>query len=378
MISKITIQNFKSLKNVELECSNLNLLTGLNGMGKSSILQALLLLRQSHEKGSLQRGRLNLVGDLVNIGIGKDAFCQSADVDIIGFDVSFRKDLDLINHVWKFSYTDSADSDVLNFIEEELVPENLDEWPLFNLRWQYLNADRWVRNFYDRSTFQVEQNESLGKHGEYTAHYLDHNGAKKVAPALLYSGTTTDSLQHQVSEWLTEISPGVIVNVEKVRGHNMMKLGYEFKKGDGRTDEISATNAGFGMTYVLPVVVALLSAKPGDILLIENPESHLHPQGQSAIARLMALSAQQGVQLFVESHSDHILNGILVSINQKHKNEAPGIDSKNVSIYFVERNSDTHTAIASPINVLENGRIKSAPRGFFDQFSKDMKAIMGF
>jgi hypothetical protein len=76
------------------------------------------------------------------------------------------------------------------------------------------------------------------------------------------------------------------------------------------------TNVGFGLTYVLPIITACLTAKPGSMVLLENPEAHVHPQGQSAMARLTCAAAAAGAQLVVETHSDHILNGVRLAVKR--------------------------------------------------------------
>ena len=86
MISNFKIKNFKSHASTDLEFSNLNILTGLNGMGKSSVIQALLLLRQTHHKNMLDKG-LELKSDLCSIGLAKDALYQSAEDDLIEFEL---------------------------------------------------------------------------------------------------------------------------------------------------------------------------------------------------------------------------------------------------------------------------------------------------
>ncbi|HOU31145.1 MAG TPA: AAA family ATPase, partial [Bacteroidales bacterium] len=79
MIKYIAIKNFKAFKSLKLKPSNLNLCFGMNGMGKSSLLQSLLLLRQSFQKGLLDtKGLLLNDKDLISIGTGKDAYYQSA------------------------------------------------------------------------------------------------------------------------------------------------------------------------------------------------------------------------------------------------------------------------------------------------------------
>lgn len=72
-------------------------------------------------------------------------------------------------------------------------------------------------------------------------------------------------------------------------------------------------NVGFGYTYILPIIVSGLIAQKGQILIVENPEAHLHPKAQSEIAKFLALVASCGVQIYIESHSEHILNGLRIS-----------------------------------------------------------------
>lgn len=380
MISKITIQNFKSLQNIELDCANLNLLTGLNSMGKSSIIQALLLLRQSFDKGHLRTQGIILNGDLVKIGSGRDALSVNAEKEEISFNLSFLNKPG--NYNWAVSYELNRTgkehkyfgADSLPFADDASIPENIDELPIFTPQFKYLNAERWVKNQYDMSDRYVIQNKNLGIHGEYTAHYLYHFGpmsSERVDETLMYPKTEARELDYQVSAWMNEISPGTKVNVAKVHGADAIKLSYRYGK-----DEFNATNVGFGVTYSLSVVVALLSAKPGDILVIENPESHVHPQGQSAIGRLMGSVAQTGVQIFVESHSDHILNGVCVAIHKKQ------LKKENARFFFLHKKFDEVQTTRYEIPVAQNGRIddsilkKNGIDGFFDQIDKDIDTIL--
>ncbi len=143
------------------------------------------------------------------------------------------------------------------------------------------------------------------------------------------------------------------------------------------TNEFKAGNVGFGISYVLPIIVAVLSAEKGSLLLIENPESHLHPQGQAKLAELLALAAQNGVQILLETHSDHIINGTLVAV-KKYQTEQRGIAHDNVRIYYFDLDETCHATRSTKIPVLEGGRIVNAPQGFFDQFKIDIKTLMGF
>ena len=91
----------------------------------------------------------------------------------------------------------------------------------------------------------------------------------------------------------------------------------------------SPVHTGFGLTQVLPIVVAALSADEGDILLVENPEVHLHPAGQALMGQFLAKVALAGVQVIVETHSDHILNGVRVAVASKQL-----LGANDVAIHF--------------------------------------------
>jgi predicted ATPase len=76
-----------------------------------------------------------------------------------------------------------------------------------------------------------------------------------------------------------------------------------------------ATNVGFGISCTLRIVVVLLASPPGSLIIIEHPEGHLHPSGQTKIGKLISLAASSGIQVIIETHSGHILNGIRVSVH---------------------------------------------------------------
>src|SRR5260370_36481781 len=93
------------------------------------------------------------------------------------------------------------------------------------------------------------------------------------------------------------------------------------------SSEYGPTSVGFGITYALPIVVAVLSAHPGSLVIIENPEAHLHPRGQVKMGELLCQASAAGIQILIETHSDHVLNGIRLAV-QARKN-APA----NVALY---------------------------------------------
>jgi len=369
MIKYIHIQNFKSLKNLRMKPANLNLCFGINGMGKSSFLQALLLLRQSKLKGTLNnKGLLLNDKDLISIGTGKDAFYQSAGKDeFIQFEILAQNNM---RYKWSFGFEPTTDilplkvEHILNFDEFA----NLETISLFNNHFQYLTAEHYgPQKLYPKSELEVKQNRNIGTKGEYSVHYLSVFGqSEKIKFANLHHPkASSNNLLHQTTAWLSEISPGTKLVIEDVKGVDLLKLGIQFESKTGFTNEFSPHNVGFGILYVLPVIVSLLKAEPGALLFIENPESHLHPKGQSAIGRLMALAAHNGVQIFCESHSDHIVNSARVSVKAKELN------NENLAIYYFDRNitDDEHKTRMTEIFVDHKGELSDYPIGLLDEWS---------
>jgi predicted ATPase len=126
------------------------------------------------------------------------------------------------------------------------------------------------------------------------------------------------------------------------------------------------------MTYVLPILLATLTAEQGALLIIENPEAHLHPKGQLKIGELLALSSLAGVQVVIETHSDHLLNGIRLAV---HGGRLP---PESVGVHFFEReDSDDffRSRITSP-RLDRTGRLDQWPEGFFDESEKALRQLL--
>lgn len=386
MISKIAIKNFKALEDIQIDCKPLNVLTGLNGMGKSSIIQALLLLRQSQERGFLKEDGLFLNGELVSIGTGKDAFYEFAEKEEIVFEFTFEGDER--PKTWVFTYETNDDNvdekyysaNFLRYSKDSNKYNDIDNLSLFKHdSFRYLNADRWVSNEYTMSEFDVIYNRSLGKHGQYSAHFLEHFGQKlKVHPFLRHPNSEVDDLETQLTSWLNEISPRTRIITDRIPGTDSVKLRYIMESESGSSNEVRPLNAGFGITYILPVLVAILSSQEGELLIIENPESHIHPKGQSMIGKLLSMAAKAGAQVFIETHSDHIINGILISVSESNNRQIEGIKASDVAINFIDRKKGSIASEIHTIEVQSNGRMSGMPEGFFDQYSKDLKKIIGF
>jgi predicted ATPase len=376
MITELSIENFKSVKKAEIKFGSLTIFTGINGMGKSSCIQTLLLLRQSFLLGRLNdSGGLLLDGDYCKPGNGKDIFFYEADPsELINFTVTISD-----SEVFQFSFGYDKDSDLQ---PSRQIPDllRLSQINLFNDNFFYLNADRLSpeRDIFPSSQSNILRG-NLGKNGQFAAHYIASNQRKPLTiAALKHPKASTDSLIDSVEGWLSEIAPGIKLKAQFYPEINSTRLGYSYETDSGSTDEFKPINVGYGLTYVLPILTQILIAKPGQLVIIENPESHLHPGGQAAIARLLCIAAMNDVQVLIETHSDHIINGVIINIKKYFATQSEGIDRRRVRIHFVDRALGQAMSEISLIEIEDDGRVRNAPKNFFDQFAKDMKSIMGF
>jgi predicted ATPase len=272
-----------------------------------------------------------------------------------------------------FNYRKTSDMQPIQRLDNDLIGSPFAE-SLFSSSFQYLSAERISpKTIYDVSDYAVNQHRSVGAKGEYTAHFLAEHGNEAITiKDYKHPSANTEYLIDNLNAWMSEITPGTKVIAKLIPEINKASLHYKFSNGNELTGTFRPENTGFGLTYVLPVVTAVLSARSGDLLLIENPESHLHPAGQSLIAKLVAIGAHNGVQIIIETHSDHFLNGIRMSVKSNL------INSDNVCAYFLSRDIDSseHSALVEKVRVEASGRINFWPKGFFDEWEKTLNVLV--
>lgn len=369
MLNKIELSNFKLHQRLDLKMAPVTIMTGMNGMGKSSVIQALLLLRQSAMSGVINNG-VTLNGLLCEIGAVKDLFCESAEGENVNINLSFEPD---ISANFRLAWDNDHDT-FMRYAADPIDYDTLKEEALFSDSFQYISAFRFgPQRMYGIDTVTVklhrQLSEKLGQ-CEYAVDYLYEFGKEKVLPQLFYDGTTETQLEDQVANWMSAIASKMSVHI-RPQGVNSLELSYGYQGKTSRM-EVSAMNTGFGLSYVLPIVVAILSAKSGSLIVIENPEAHIHPKAQSVLMRLIATAAKSGIQFIIETHSDHVINGLMVSV-------ANGVLlPKDISLNFFRMHAASQISELCPMVVTSEGRIKNAPKDFFDQIDIDLQTIMGF
>ena len=320
MIKKIVLHNLKLHDQTEVAVRGLTVLTGMNGMGKSSVIQALLLLRQSFLMSDLESG-INLKGDLCDVGTSGELGCQSSAEHTlkISLEMEGQEDLHFV-----FEYPDNLYDTFLPGKDNNITGKDiLEKYSLFNTHFQYLGAFRFgPRRSYERDTSIVNTRKQISRQlgqCEYVVHFLEQYRFMPIPiPELAIVEKDEDvdyTLKGQVEKWLRRLSPNINIYIEP--SQEDFRLKYKFnREGAVMTEDISALNTGFGITYVLPILVSILSAGRDALIIIENPEAHLHPRGQAILMELITLAVSHGVQVIVETHSDHIINGGLVALKK--------------------------------------------------------------
>jgi len=371
VIKRLRIRNFKAFRDQELEFAPLTLLAGLNGSGKSSVLQSLLLLRQSYNQGLLHEGRLALDGDLLRLGTFQDALFEGASQERLGLDILLDDGGRENALTWVFEFG-SKDDRVSQRIENS-AGGCLPDVSLFGQRFCFLSAER----IGPRLNYRVSDLDfsvvRFGIRGEWTAQYL---AACKDQGLLLgrcfHPSAVSGRLLNQVEAWMSEFSPGLRVEAEADPERDSVRLRYRFEARRGVSNSYRATNVGFGISYTLPVVVAVLASHPGDLILLEAPEAHLHPRGQSKLGELLARAASDGVQIIVETHSDHVMNGVRVAVHEDLI--SPGT-AQFLYFQWDPKKEDGATGVEK-IVMDDHGRVETWPAGFFDEMDRNLEILL--
>lgn len=378
MIDNIGVRNFKAFASADIRLGCYTLLSGLNSSGKSTVLQSLALLRQSHDLLAEDDGGFLLNGELVELGIGQDVLHEDY---VHGDDESDPQiTLALTSESRTYSWTAAyeTEADLLRLVDRPTVDDG-EPASLFDDGFQYLRADRISPAVtYPRSHERAIRQGFLGARGEHTVNYLRHFQDDLVDDSRLHHpNARSRSLLDQTEAWMQHICPGVNLQAETVQGTDLVRLSFRFgTAGLSASNRYRPTNVGFGLTYVLPVVVACLSARPGSLILLENPEAHVHPRGQTAMARLTCAAASAGAQLLVETHSDHVLNGVRLAVKQDL------LSAEEVVLHFFHRGQRPvdpggvrDVSISTP-TIGPDGMISHWPEGFFDEWDRSLDRLL--
>jgi hypothetical protein len=364
LIEEIRVQGYKSLVDATLHVRPLTLLAGTNSSGKSSIMQPLLLIKQTMEANYNPAGALILngahvqadtAGELLSILTSEDQFSLKISGEkILGdtvnqgvFEVGYKKvgpDFEL--EYQRTIHANEPAREMTLLMGQESIAELLASTvsrmgippdKAHRIHARVINKNGFLRlaPFLDNDTEQ-----SLGTHyftgavedeierlmhvpglrgkaqRSYNATYFDHR--VKGTFDLYAAGTVSQWQEQGNTEALTQLNDslrrlGLTDTVTaKVKNANEVELSVSRlpagRKGKPRkVDMVNIADVGIGVSQVLPIVVALIAAQEGQLVYVEQPELHLHPRAQVVMAELLAEAANRGVRVIVETHSSLLL-----------------------------------------------------------------------
>lgn len=354
MIREFKLSGFKMFAEASFKMAPLTILAGMNGAGKTSVIHALLLLKESVRRGD------NIVPLNGPFGLELGSF---EDIQNWNTQDSVRFDLtDDNGAVYSWQLTGVASSLYAEIQEPGELPMLFIEGERV---FQYLCAERYgPRNILGAAALPPDLLE-VGVRGEYSAQVLYSLDSLSVDESRRCPGFGEEDaalLKFETERWLSRIARPVQIDTDSISIKTVTAL--RFRVPDG--EWVRPPNMGFGVTYALPIILAGLTAGIGGLLIVENPEAHLHPAGQSQMGYFLAAMASAGVQVVVETHSDHVLNGIRRAIG-----EHSVLTKDQAIIHFF----DVDGTAPQTLSFTETGGIASWPRGFFDQYQLDVAAL---
>lgn len=357
MLSRLLIDGYKSINREEFELQNFTLLAGINSAGKSSVLQALLYtIQMQAERGEGEKKRpyvdLGRLADVKNSVKGNREILFQMDACEAGITDTTEIRITPAENVTVTSITMPSEQIRPSYAKTHNVV--------------YLSVERiGVEKAYDMN---LENPRDIGGRAEYAFAYLASFGQEPLLErAFSYEPEQVGmSMNNQVNYWLDYIM-GFHIRTNMVPDVDQVVVTYS---NAGDNHYYRGRHVGTGITYIAMLIIAALTCKQDDALVIENPEIHLHPRAQSRFMEFLAYLSERGLQIILETHSDHIYNGMRKCV----KNGS--LSREKTVVYFLELDSVMQTKVHK-IQLNAQGAEENHPYGMFDQFDDDLDELLG-
>lgn len=356
MIRKLKIHALKSIKDMTIDCKNLNLLVGINSSGKSSVIQSILLCKQNSSYGE------GLNGQLISLGsFGEIRNFSSNDEDIV---------ISLDDNEGKEFQLSIKEGDNMEDIS------TLGDTSIIDGEIHYISCHR-------IGAMDIYQKPSMGKYkfgteGEYALGCMLQRIDDPLEDELtIKDDKHINTLGDQVNYWLERII-NTTISLKDLERTNYLQALYNNNPQNFSLSRFynRPINIGAGVSYVIGIIITCLLSSKDSIICIENPEIHLHPRAQSELSKFLYFIANAGRQLFVETHSDHIFNGLRVGVANK------SMSMDIIAIDFLELNTRTYLTECNPVIIADYGDLYGTNKqmtleNLFDQFDIDIDAMVG-
>jgi len=384
MLTYLHLKNFKCFDALSLPLAPLTVLTGFNGAGKSTSLQTLLLPAQMLRAGGRSL-ELSLNGALARLGTPGQVLKEGTQSETLSLGIEsdeakllwhFQTDrnerrflkihtIDLYSSAGKETHSNIKAVDEL-LPTEGNIPISVRRLVTQLRKTIFLSAMRLgTAEFFPSPENPELTYADVGLQGEFAPWWFLQSDSADIDPKRYHHSTTYSDLRLQLNAWASTLFPEAEVNVQPILQTSLTRLELRI----GKTEWRRPANIGYGLTYAFPILVAGLLAEREQILMIDSPEAHLHPMGQSQIGRFLAKMAAAGVQIMLETHSDHVLNGIRLALRDGV------ITPEQTQIHFFTPSKNA-PVISPQMDV--QGNLSEWPVGFFDQSEKDLAILAGW
>jgi predicted ATPase len=207
---------------------------------------------------------------------------------------------------------------------------------------------------------------TLGVKGEFTVAALDMYGTQRIRTPLPGGGEAVMNLKEAVNRWSDAFGLA-----REISTHDKGRVGLELELLDFQTGESrDLTNVGVGVSQLLPVIVMCLLAQPGELVLLEQPELHLHPAPQQILGDFLLGIIDTGRQVIVETHSEYLVNRLRLRMAE----DQYGSVNEAVQLLYANRRDGETRFDALRANRF--GSLEDWPEGFFDQAPRESEAIL--
>lgn len=354
MLTRLVLENFKCFNRADITFKPLTILTGTNSSGKSSVIQAILM-----SIAFANRATPLLKYELREYGFQSftELRTQSADENRISLKLEGDNRINNIELL-------RGDSGEVKVSLVGLAATGVQLEREFEDNLFYLSANR----FGAQSTASIFDDLKVGSDGQAILGTFNKLKELPIDSKLVNAEAASSKLSVQVAYWLSHITSTHIEAQTEQISSTLVKPFFKVRDSEGEglgntSVERSPFNVGAGNSYLLKLIVMCLITKPDDVLLIENPEIHLHPKAQAAVGEFLAFVASRGVQIIAETHCEHLINQVRYEVRKEK------ISSDAVIIHYkpsVREDFETICIKRSGHYVDKDGQLMKFPSGFFN------------
>ncbi|MGM3308983.1 AAA family ATPase [Anabaena sp. WFMT] len=419
-ITRISVSGYKSLYDeCSIEVRPLTILAGANSSGKSSIMQPLLLMKQTleatYDPGALLLSGANVKFTSVEQFISKVPGRERNDEFTVQMEIDNNQSVKNIfkkfpQQTVQLMRTIVKQDEKTTSLSESMLPENVvnilpekyhDIYELIKETDSFKDELFFIidrnRCFFEFALYDLINQKKFTKgnaffiptypnnteiFGGYIREIIHLPGLRgnpernyqTTAIGSAFPGTFENYVASIINHWqkprdksLQELADaletlGLTCKVQAKQLNDTqveLRVGRLPRNADAKDDMVNIADVGFGVSQTLPVLVALLVAKPGQLVYIEQPEIHLHPRAQVAMAEILANAAKRGVKVVIETHSDRLILAIQSLVAEG--NLSPDL----VKLHWFTRQEDGITRINSA-DLDETGAFGDWPEDFGD------------